>query len=290
VSQSIAGPEFRRLVLAIGEKPGGLPVAMEILSMRLMMDRNDKRESMPEIAEAGRALLTKYEFNETNARSTQEDHQLGTLIPVSLAGEEGVAIARGLCRRLMEAASKRQVHAINHDDLMRGLFKVHPTDILDELFSGDKKECRKSVELINDLRRFNKNPLDTVSDDELVVWCDRNPSTRYPLAASVVTLYSRGNDTEPHAWSSLAHRLLKSAPDPDAVLGIVVRRLRPSHWSGSLATKLESRLKLLEQFDVGETAGLIVSLEAAKVDLQRWIAAERKSELELDRARSGRFE
>ena len=64
---AIPGPEFKRLVLAIGQKPAGIPVAMEILSMRLHTDHADKRKSPSDVAEAGRALLAAYKFRSKTA-------------------------------------------------------------------------------------------------------------------------------------------------------------------------------------------------------------------------------
>jgi hypothetical protein len=69
-----------------------------------------------------------------------------------------------------------------------------------------------------------------------------------------------------------------------------VKRVRPWSWSGSLATKLEGRLKLLERLPIDQTPAFVDALNAAKASLQEWIATERKNEAAESRARSGRFE
>ena len=53
VADGVPGPEFRDLVLAIARKPGGCPVGLMMVSMRLHSDRSDKREPLPEVREAG---------------------------------------------------------------------------------------------------------------------------------------------------------------------------------------------------------------------------------------------
>lgn len=285
----LGGPDFKRLVLAIGGKPDGISVAVHILSMRLHSDHSDKRTSAPEIAEAGRELLAVYEFHRRSGAETLDDYDLGKIIQASLAEEDGKPIAQRLCRDLMAAVAQYEVSGHDHDDLMAALFQVHPVGVLDELFSGDQESQDKSVHLMNDFLQFRKNPMAAVADDIIIGWCDRDPETRYPLAAAVALLFKRPHDKAPHEWTSLTRQLLLKAPDPVAVLKAIVSRLRPTSWSGSLATKLESRLQLLDQLEVvGPT--LVAALDAAKASLKRWIEGERRRETEEDRARSGRFE
>jgi hypothetical protein len=286
----LSGPGLKRLVLATATRPGGMNVAVHILSMRLHSDHSDKRASAPEIAEAGRTLLAAYEFHRKDGTDTSDDYDLGKIILASLADNEGRAIAQRLCRNLMTAVVRYEVSAHDHDELMAALFRVHPIGVLDELFSGDEESQNDGVRLLRDSLRFRKNPMSAVSDDVIIGWCDCDPKTRYPLAAAVALLFKRPADQAPHEWTSLTRQLLLKAPDPEAVLKEIVRRLPPTGWSGSLATKLESRLKLLEQLDLGAVAALAGAFVAAKTTLTRWIEEERRREIDEDTARSGRFE
>ena len=190
----------------------------------------------------------------------------------------------------MAAVARYEVRAYDNDELIKGLFQVHPVDVLDELFSGDQKSQGRSVRLLNDLLRFRKSPMDAVADDIIIGWCDLDPKTRYPLAAAAALLFKRPNDKAPHEWTSLTRQLLLKAPDPEAVFKEIVSRLDPTSWSGSLATKFESRLKLLDQLDIEAVPALAAALDAAKATLKRRIEAERRRETEEDRARSERFE
>jgi hypothetical protein len=286
----VPGPQFRNLVLAIARKPGGCPVALEIISMRLHSDRDAKREPLPEAREAGRIVLRGFEFHGKDSQTAREDYELGVLVRASLAGLEGVSVARTLCRKLMTAASRHDISAYEYDDLLKGLLEVHPLDILDELFSGDAKARKDSVRLLNNLLRFHKAVLDVLPDEVLLTWCDRYPTVRYSLAASVATLFKRPNKGEPHEWTPLAGKLLEKAPDPRSVLNEIIQRLYPSSWSGSLATKLDGRLKLLNSLPGGDAPVLAAAMAEAKANLQMRIDAERRREKEEDRARSNRFE
>jgi type II secretory pathway component PulF len=110
------------------------------------------------------------------------------------------------------------------------------------------------------------------------------------VAAAIAVLFKRSGDNAPHEWTSLTHELLLKAPDPLAVLKEIVHRLHPTSWTGSLATKLESRLQLLEQLDLGTTPASLAAHNEAKTRLKQRVETERRREIEEDRARSGRFE
>jgi hypothetical protein len=286
---AIPGPQFRDLLLAIASKAGGVTVALEILSTRLFSDATDKRAPAPEVAEAGRALLDAFEFHKRDRRADQEDRELGRIAQVSLAGDEGIPIVRRIVRKMMAAVSRLNI-AHDQDDLMTGLLRVHPTVVLEEAFSGDEKARGKAVQAFADFQRFRKNPLEVVPDDVLLAWCDADPAVRYPIMAASAGLFKRPANNEPHDWVPLAAKLLAGAPDPQSVLREIVRRLHPTSWSGSLATKLEGRLRLLERLPIGQTPGLADALNKVKAVLQERIASERKNEAAESRARGGRFE
>jgi hypothetical protein len=190
----------------------------------------------------------------------------------------------------MSAIERYDVYAHEQGDLMKGLLQVHPTVVLDEMLSGDEQSRSRGVRVFLDLFRFRKNTLDVVPDDALLEWCDREPAVRYPTAAACATLFRRPKDNAPHEWTPLVSQLLMKAPDPRRVFTEIVQRLRPTSWSGSLATKLEARLKLLEQLPVDGAPDLLNGLSEAKATLQEWIGKERKREADEERSRSGRFE
>ena len=72
--------------------------------MRIHSDASDKKASVPEVAEVGRALLEAYDFQQENGRRRQrEDYELNVIVRASLGGDDGKRIARKLCRELLVA-------------------------------------------------------------------------------------------------------------------------------------------------------------------------------------------
>ena len=234
--------------------------------------------------------MAAFEFHKRDSRADREDRELGRIVQVSLVGEKGISIVRRIVRNMMAAINRYDIYAHDQDDLLSGLLRVHPAVVLDEMFSGDAKAQRKAAHAFADLIRLHKSPLDVVPDEMLLEWCSRDPVVRYLLMAASATLFKRPTQDKPHQWTPLASELLTNSPDAPAVFKEIVQRLRPMSWSGSLATKLESRLKLLEQLPLGDVPGLAEAFNEAKALLQERVAAERKREADDDRGRSGRFE
>jgi hypothetical protein len=290
VCEPIPGPEFRDLMLAIGAKTDGNRVALEILSMRLHSDAEAKRDPLPETIEAGRTLLQQYAFKRRGNQMDHDDHKLGVVSFKCLVGPEGAPIARNLWRALKAAAESHEVSGWELDDLIKALFKRQPRAMLDELAAGSDKDRRKSVEIVHETMQHGRHPLGVLADDVLLEWCDNDPGIRYPFAASFALLFNRANDQAPHEWLPIAERLLKRAPDPVPVFKEISSRLRPLSWSGSLASKYETRLQLLDKLAIGTHPALLRAFNEYRAELVETIAEQRQRELREDRAGNERFE
>lgn len=290
VCEPISGPAFRDLMLAIGAKQDGNRVALEILSMRLHSDGTAKRKPLPETVEAGRRLLADYQFTRRENRADHDDYKLGVVAVACLIGPEGAPVARKMVRDLKAAIGKYDVHAWEQDDLLRGLFETQPAATLDELAAGSDKDRQKSIDLVQETMRHRQNPSRVVPDEALLEWCDADPSMRYPFASNVALLFSRPNDQTPHEWQPIAKTLLERAPDPVAVFRVIGARLWPTSFSGSVASKFESRVQLLDKLAIGSNPALVAAVRATRADLAERVERERRDELEEDRAQSGRFE
>jgi hypothetical protein len=290
VSEPIPGPDFRDLMLAIGAKPDGNRIALEILSMRLHLDATAKREPLPETVEAGRALLDQYTFARRGNQAEHDDYRLGVVSSKCLGGPEGAPIVSKLWRGLRTAIDTYDAYGWEQDDLLKGLFKRQPMAMLDELAAGTDKDRRKSIEIVQETMQHGRHPLSVLNDDVLLGWCDKDPKLRYPFAAGIALLFSRPNEQTLHNWQPIAELLLQRAPDPVPVFQAIQSRLRPRSWSGSLASKFESRLQLLDQLRIGNNSSLQQVFKAFRSELVETIAEQRKRELEEGRAESARFE
>jgi len=79
------------------------------------------------------------------------------------------------------------------------------------------------------------NPLDSVSLDNLLAWCDEKPEERYQFIAGAITLYEgKTVDGSESKWGRTALAILNKAPDRIAVLtaffGDFVQRAGAALW------------------------------------------------------------
>ncbi len=96
-----------------------------------------------------------------------------------------------MCQNLNKAISENRAYAFDYPRLLNNLAEVQPTVFLDVFLEGDDVEdYQRRRMFIDDIERHD-NPLSKISDDELLSWCERDPSSRYPLVASAMKAFKK---------------------------------------------------------------------------------------------------
>jgi hypothetical protein len=111
----VPGGDMKELVLQIAEKPNGLRVAIDVLSMRLHVDASKKRAHHKAVCEAGRLLLGMTVPGEEDER---RDWVLGEIAKGCLVGHKGKQAALNLCRKLRIAVATNQTQGYYHKELI----------------------------------------------------------------------------------------------------------------------------------------------------------------------------
>jgi hypothetical protein len=287
-SDALTGADLKELLLAIAAKPKGYAIATDILSMRLHSDDDKKVAHPPELVEAGRELLATAEFED---RDNMHDYRLRMIANASLAGKDGEATARTLCKRFKAALADYTVQPYHFDQLLYGLFTLQPQIALDVFFHSSTKPGEEviGVDSFDDPSDRGKNPLDGAPDDVVLAWCNEGGQERYSALAQAISFFRQGKDTGP-IWTPLALKMIEAATDPLEVLGIFVGRFEPRAWSGSRAAIIESRMRLLDELDKHSNPALAQLAAKKRFELEETIAATRKSETERDSRRDESFE
>lgn len=287
-SDPIAPRDLKPLLLAIAAKPAGFAIAVDILAMRIYSDKSQERELHPEIIEAGKELLRGTRFER---ESQNHDYNLRTIIENCLRVEAGASVAQQMYDNLNKAIAARETYAFEHDRLVHSLFKMQPEAMLDAFFGRVGKDHTLTWSIFLDTDDDHHiNPLDAVSVDGLVDWCDVDPSQRYPALATSITLFARADQNAPLDWSDKAKALLERAPDPLTVLAEFVKRFRPQGWSGSRAALMESRLPLLRKLEEHPERRVADFARREGARLKEEVDQWRKHETEEDRLRDETFE
>ncbi|MET3916101.1 hypothetical protein ABID97_002883 [Variovorax sp. OAS795] len=284
-TEHLPGGILKRLLLRIADEAEGFEVALEILFMRL---HRAQRTYEPELLEAGRELLQRVTFQRSN--NQHEDHRLAEVARACLTGADAGRVAAEIAVRLRQAVAAYETSSFDNDDLLKVLFELQPTAVLDALFDGGEEDQLAGTGVLERLDDNWGSPADAISCEALVAWCEGDRARRYPLAASIITFARHPEANSPQVWSEQAKALLASAPDPASVLVQLIERFRPMSWSGSRAALMEANAQLLSSLEPHIASSLMPLVTEAKAQLAREVARERQSETEHDRARDERFE
>ncbi|MBD8877667.1 hypothetical protein [Roseibium polysiphoniae] len=286
-TDQVDGGILRDFLFLIADQPDGWDVAIHILQMRFFSDRSEHRAYDPELIFAGQELLRRAIFNRDQQR---RDRHLGEVAAICLRDADCGPLAGEIAGRLRQAVAAYETYAIQNDGLLRAMLETQPVRVLDALLIGDDAEVRAGQKLFKDVGRHGNNPARIISDPVFVEWCEADPSARYPIAASIVPLSGRSEETGMPIWTEAAQALIRGARDPQRVLEVLISRFRPSGGDGSLAAIMESNAHLFEQLEALVSPELLPFIVEAKARFAEEIERMRSWETEIDRGRDERFE
>lgn len=280
------GSEFKTLLLAIAAKPGGHSISANILSMRIYSDRQKSKPLDPRVIETGRELLQSIEFE----RSDQmQDHSLCKIAHACLADAEGAKAVLPIFRTLAAAGADPSVLTSDFDQLLGAVFVVQPRAALDAFFGGNESERKTGLQLISTVCLNHGNPLDRLADEMIIEWCNEEAELRFPLIARAVS-YERSSEDAPLQWRAIALELLERAPDPVGILTIFVKRLSPMMWSGSRASIIEERGRLLDDLKGHKDPAVAEFANQKRLEIAAEAERTREWETRRDKARDESFE
>jgi hypothetical protein len=287
-TDAVSGQDLKELLLALAKMPDGYKVAIDILSMRFYADKDQQDAYPTELIETGRFFLSHPTLVD---RDHNADYHLRTVATVCLKGPDGAEAARALCEYMKKGFSDYSLSAYSWGHLLQSIFKAQPTVALDVFFLGTVQADGSILDIddFDDPGDRRKNPLDEVSSDVLLGWCESDPATRYPAIARAIS-YFRTGENGSLEWTPLALELMRRSPDRISILKTFAGRFAPSSWSGSRAAIIESRLILLEQLGPLDDAVVADYAREFLPSLREQVSREREWENKRDSDRDERFE
>lgn len=272
------------LIRKIISKENGRYIALEILNMRF--HRTEEHQYIPEecLLEIARELLSTHTFTDRSHRA-DTDYNLSQIAKVCLKGNGGAETASEVSRNLLTQLSSFKVYSHDYTQLLNSIAETQPQAFLD-IFLGNETENIHEYRIFSHDFERDRNPLDFISDKDIIFWCEKCPEKRYPIIASTVKTF----DDYGTQWRSITYIIFENAPDLEPVLTAIAENIRPSGWMGSLANILQGRIALFPKlFDYQDSR---ISNWARKIydDLQSSIPKLRNKEMETNRERDQRFE
>lgn len=287
--QAIGDDDLAKLLETIAARDSGIPVAVDILSMRFYpsTDKSGAAHSTS-LIKLGRHLLTTFDYS-----SDKQDiaRSLSRIAKISLAGQGGEEVARHVCRQV---SSRTGLAALRegYTDLLKTIALLQPNDFLD-IFVGEEPD---SIARLGGrwwrLNNFDpdRSPLNQVPDDAVISWCGDDPNRRYPRIALVVSPFVETSRAKKQELRPLILRLIEQAPDVAALLGSVSDTLIPMSWTGSRADLLEQRAVALQPLFEHARAEVSSWARHKHAELQDAIRHERRFEESLRREQDQTFE
>lgn len=271
-------------------KEGGVNVAIEILTMRFHgKEKSSARQSQSLVFVAYKIHLS-ISFSRADRTRNDGGYRLANLVEMFLPGPGGAQAAEVVCRNLAQAIISGAVYAFDYPLLLKSFASVQPVVFLN-VFLGqvDENSHRLQRMFSRDYER-RENPLNQISDDDIITWCEASPEERYPVASSWIDGFSSSNDQSVLKWKPIVHTLFEKAPSLDKILDELEESIRPSGWSGSLADILQERVVLFESLFFHENSQISAWARKCHDHLKESIRNQRETEEKRNRERNESFE
>jgi len=290
VHESISDDDLAGLLKKILSKEGGVDVALEILKMRFHGQKKESPKYSDSLIAVARDVMMASSFDEERRRQNNRDYELAEVVSIFLTGSKGIHAATIMCQNLKEAISENRAYSFDYPRLLNKLAEVQPTVFLDVFLEGDDVEdYQRRRMFIDDIER-HENPLSQISDDELLSWCEKDPSSRYPLVASTMKAFKKSDEKGKYEWKPFVYTIFDKAPVLENVLEHLADALRPMSWSGSRADILQRRAVLYQNLYEHDNEEVVAWAKSRHTKLQEEIRNEREREDQQDRGRDESFE
>jgi hypothetical protein len=288
--ESIPDKELSKLLQKILSKNRGVDIVLKILGMRLHKRGGEPLENSEHLSGVAKALLSSYNFDEVQREQFGFDYLLPQLASKFLKGKNCVDAARKLCKNLARARNSHLVRPGGYSKLLSILAQNFPQIFLDTFMESPASE-------FNLVRRFfrreieeGENPLNKISDNKLLSWCELNSPKRYSSVIRAIDVF-RHSETKGHLeWEPIVYSILERAPDLSAILEILADSIQPSSYSGSLAEILARRAVLFQEFCEHENPKIKTWARTQHSLLQESIRKAREGEEHEARKRNESFE
>jgi len=279
VHESISDDDLADLLKKILSKEEGLSVAVEILKMRFHRPKEEFAEYSKNLIAVARDVLSTYSFPD-ELRKNNLGYDLAQIARPCLNGQEGVKAAIQTCQHLADAITDNRIYSFHYSELLNTLARSQPFVFLSVFLENDRvKDYQRRRMFVDDLERRG-NPLNQVSDDDLISWCDSDAKYRYPLIASAIQAFSESAETNGLAWKPIVYSIFEKAPDLSVVLEHLADAIviGPMSWTGSRASILQKRSVLFQSLYQHDNAEIRAWARDKYSVLQETIKREREWE------------
>lgn len=290
VHESISDDDLADLLKKILSKEEGIGVVIEILKMRFHRPKEEFLGHSISLIAVARDVLSMYSFPDKRGRHNNLDYDLAQIACICLNAYEGIKAATEICQHLAEAIIDNRIYAFNYPGLLNSLARIQPFVFLDVFLRNDGIKDYQHRRMFSDDFERRNNPINQISDGDLISWCKNEPEDRYPLIALAIQAFSESAETGELAWKPIVYSIFEKAPDLGVVLKHLADAIWPRSWSGSRADILNRRSVLFQSLYQHDNAEISAWARNQYPALQEIIKRERELEERRNRKRNESFE
>ncbi|MEW5596908.1 hypothetical protein ABGT24_26105 [Peribacillus frigoritolerans] len=284
VHETICDDDLSELLRIMFSKPSGIEVAIYILYMRI--HGYSKGGALSDIIQSlGQELLLKYQFSRIYNRGIM-DYEIARVIKACFTKESAKDNARVLCSRLVKSIENNEVYSMDCKRMLNTLAQIQPLAFLDEFLGKDVKLNHRILGMLSK----EVGPISQIDDDLIINWCEVDPKKRYPILASAIVPFQKRNDEKTLEWTTLAQEVINNFDDQILILNKFKSSFWPNSWTGSLAEKLQSRLRLISDLINHENSLVADWAKKEERKFKETIRLERERKLKREREQNERFE
>lgn len=272
--ESIPDDDLAGLLEEILKKDNGYFTAAEILKMRFHEKKNPSLHSS-KLLSVARATLSACDFSGGKRGHDLMDYDLAEIATVCLSEDGHEKEVKEICDNLCKAIVSNRVYSSNLKKYMAKIAEKKPLIFLESALGNKEIDDFNRRRIFSSYFERDENPLNGVSDQILINWCDEDPQSRYPLMVDSMQPFEKSPESGTMVWRKAVYSFFEKAPDLKSVLDNLAGAIRPNSWSGSLADILQTRLPLFEELN-----------DHPNDEVKSWAKGQLSSlRLEIERAR-----
>jgi hypothetical protein len=280
-------PATLELIPMILQLDGGFDVAVETIHMRIVGERQNKKELSQELITAGQIVVEACKFDR---RLIQDGYALGEVIEACLSSANAIPMIKTLLARIRMAHANYSFDFAEENRILGALFAAQPTVMLDDLFAPERQNERPGFRDFFDHDDLLGSPLDRIPETTLLAWCDEDSTVRYPLISARMGPFIKAPNSEKPQWKPSALTLLEHAHNKVDVLQHYIGHFEPMSWSGSRSATWEANVRLLDHFENHSDIDLAAFARLRQDELRRLLDDLKRQELDSEKRENERFE
>jgi hypothetical protein len=245
--RSINDDDLAGILEKLLARKDGYEVVIEILAARQLSSQSESNSASDRLAKVALETLKKFYIVYGKSVPPAKDRALAKIVGLCTSNSDIGNVTVEIGRHMVQAINKGQVYAFDYPSLTIALAKADRMTFLD-IFLGDGQINDSQVRyMFGDIQDTPNSPMSLFTDEEVIDWCNRAPSSRFPRVASAIQAFKKSVETDEYEWKPIVHLIFQYAPDMSGVLENLSAALGPISGFGSLASALRERGILFKQ-------------------------------------------